>query len=318
MKIILTLLMSLSLFASDYSSMLESFDKGDTSRAIAYARVNATQGNSGAMYNLGLLYYSQGDIKKANYWFKNSLKSGGKGDVATSLILFSKGEYEKVLELLKNNKSTKIRNALMDVSQDFIDNKNDASAQSYLLLGELFFRDKIVHLDTRSALFLIDIAAKKGNSEALEIMGDAYNIMRESTLKAPLLTNSLAVAVEYYMKASNLGNYNAMAKMGEIHITGPRSLKRLQYGVELIQKSANGGSALGAKLLADLYLAGLDRNGFGIGLDTKKALDWYTKATDICEVNSNLVSAQDYAQYYNDCQKDSSITAGYSLLFEEF
>ena len=318
MKIILTLLMSLSLFASDYSSMLESFDEGDTSRAIAYARVNATKGNSNAMYDLGLLYYSQGDIKKANYWFKNSVKNGGKGDVAISLILFSKGEYEKVLELLKSNKSSKIRNALMDVSQDLAKNKNAASAQNYLLLGKLFFSDKIIHLDTRSALFLVDIAAKKGDSEALEIMGDAHNILKESTLKAPLLTDSLAIALEYYMQASDLGNYNAMAKMGEIHITGPRSLKRIQRGVKFIQKSANGGSALGSKLLADLYLAGLDRNGFGLGLDAKKALEWYKKATDICEVNNNLASAYDYAQYYNSCQKESSITAEYSLLFEEF
>jgi len=318
MKIVLTLLMGLSLYASDYSSMLESFDKGDTSRAIAYARGNATKGNSKAMYNLGLLYYSQGDIEKANYWFRDSVKNGGKGDVAISLILFSQGEYEKVIELLKSNKSAKIRNALMNVSQDFAENKNDASAENYLLLGELFFRDKIVHLDTRSALFLIDIAAKKGNSEALEIMGDAYNIMRESALKAPLQTNSLDIALEYYQQANELENYDAMAKMGEIHITGPRNLRKVQYGVEFIQKSASGGSALGAKLLADLYLAGLDRNGLGLGLDAKKALDWYTKATDICEVNNNLVSAHDYAQYYNYCQKESSITAGYTLLFEEF
>ena len=318
MKTVFILLLSLSLFAGDYSSMLESFDKGDTSRAIAYARVNATKGNTKAMYNLGLLYYSKGDIEKANYWFKKSVKSGGKGNIATSLILFSKGEYRKVLELLNNSKSTKIRNALVNVSQDLIDNKNDASAENYLLLGELFFRDKIVHLDTRLALFLIDIAAKKGNSEALEIMGDAYNIMRESALKAPLLHNSLSVSLEYYMQASNLQNYNAMAKMGEVHIKGPRNIRMVQHGVEFIQKSANGGSPLGAKLLADLYLAGLDRNGLGLGLDTKKALDWYEKATDICEVNNNLVTANDYAQYYNSCQKDSSITAGYSLLFEEF
>ena len=321
MKIIFTLLMSLVLFASDYSSMLKSFEEGNTNRAIFYTRVNATQGNSNAMYDLGLLYYSLGDIEKANYWFENSLKNGGKGEIAISLILFSKGEYENVLELLKSSKSSKsmkIRNALMDVSQDFTENKNDASSDSYLLLSKLFFRNKIVHLDTKLALFLVDIAAKKGNSEALEIMGDAYNIIRKSTLKAPLLTNSLSISLEYYKQASNLGNNNAMAKIGEIYITGPRSIRMVQYGVEFIKRSANGGSTLGAKLLGDLYLNGQDGSGLGLKRDIEEALVWYKKAAGICEVNSNLVSAYDYAQYYNNCQEESSIISEYHLLFEDF
>ncbi len=318
MKIILILLMSLSLFASDYSFMIKSFEKGDTSRAIAYARNNATNGNVAAMYDLGLLYYSQGDIESASKWLNTSVKNAGKGKFAIALIMFSRAEYSNVIATLSNSNSGELSRSLLSVSQDLLKNRNSASADEYLLIGKLFFMDEIVHVDSNLALLLIEKSAKKGNAEALEIMGDAYNIMRSSNLKAPQYTNSLSTALEYYAQAGNRGNYDALAKMGELHIIGPRNIRKVQYGIDFIKKSANSGSALGAKMLGDLYMNGKDFNGLGLGTDTKKALKWYQNATDICEKNSALVTAFEYKQYYATCYKDSSEIPSYSLLFQEF
>jgi len=313
MKILFIFFMSISLFGNDYSSMLDSFNDGNTNRAIAFARQNATQGNEAAMYDLALLYYAKGDIKKAEKWFNDSVKKGGRGILALSLITFSKAKYSDVLNSLNGSAPSAMRDSLLRVSQDLSQNQNNAPSQDYLLLGKLFFTDKIVHLNTRLSLFLINRAAQKGNAEALMIMGDANNFIRPIALRAPRATNGLAIALEYYVEASNLGNFDAMAKMGELYIMGPRNIRKIQRGVGFIIESANAGSALGARFLGDLYMKGL-----GVKLNRTKALQWYKKATPICELNDNLSTARDYARYYNSCKEERSITPGYKLVFEEF
>ncbi len=313
MKIILILFMAISLFGSDYSSMEESFEDGDINRAIAYARNNATNGNVAAMYDLGLLYNSKGDTKKAKRWFESSVKQGGKGALGIALILFTEENYAKALDTLNGVSSGDIRNSLMNVSEDLQDNGDSASSYDYFLIGQLFYADKMVNPNPQLAIFLLDKAAKKGNKNAQEIMGDAYN----NTVTAPLVaarpSNTLDIALGYYKQASAKGNFDAMAKMGYLYLVGPRNIRNGQYGVKIILQAADAGSAIGAKMAGDLYM-----NGQAIRADYNKALDWYKRATDVCDANDELSTAQDYARYYASCSKDFSITQGYSFNFEEF
>ena len=327
MKILLLLFTALSLFGSDYASMKEAFDKGDINRAITITRTNAMKGNIPAMYDLGLLYYSKGSIKEAKTWLERSVKNEGKGQLGVSIILFSQSQnragYTKVTESLIDVPKGAVRDALMAVSKDLAANRNDASAESYLTLAELFYYDKIVRPDLKMALFLTDQAAKKGSAEAKEMMGDAYwrsNYTVDTLMVAPQTGNALNVALEYYRDAASLGNLDATAKMGKLHIVGPRNLRRIQYGVEQILKSANGGSALGAKMAAELYM-----NGQGVRANRQQALEWYLKATEICEVNKVLANmyrqgeeAEKYAKAYETCTKEGSVKRRYHILFEPF
>ena len=318
MKAVLILLITNLLFAGNYSSMIDSFENGNTDRAIAYARVNATQGNTAAMYNLGLLYYAKMDVKKAQYWLENSVKRGGKGEVGVGLIMFSRGEYSDVISYLGSAPSGKIRNSLLNVSSDFVENKNKASSDEYIVLGKLFSLDDIVRPNNELSLNLIDKAAAKGDVKALEMMGDAHNSMRSYSIRAPLQTDSLAKSLNYYRNAGSRGNIDAIAKMGELYIIGPKSIRQVQYGVNFIIKSANGGSALGAKMLGDLYMKGKDANGLGVTRDYTQALKQYKSATDICDVNTNLTTALEYKRYYVTCIENRSIIPAYRLLFQKF
>lgn len=318
MKIILIFLLSISLFASDYSSMLDSFESEDTDRAVSYARMNATKGNKAAMYNLGLLYYSQGDVQKAQSWLEKSVKKGGKGKVGVGLIMFSRGEYADVISYLSGTTSEKLRNILLNVSKDLFKNMDTASGDEYLTLGKLFSLDRIVHPNNQLSLLLIKRAATKGNIEALEMMGDAYNIMRDYSIRAPSQTDSLDISLTYYRNAGSRGNADAVAKMGELYIIGPKSIRQVQYGVNFIIKSANSGSSLGAKMLGNLYMRGKDINGLGLRGDAVTALKWYKVATDICDENSNLTTALEYKRYYATCEEERSIVPAYTILFEEF
>ncbi len=327
MKAVVLLLMGLTLFGSDYALMKKAFDKGDLNRAIAITRNNALNGNVDAMYDLGLLYYSKGSIREAKMWLERSVKNDGKGQLAVSLILFTQSGdrkgYKQVTESLINVPTGKIRDALMAVSKDLADNRDDASAESYLVLGELFSSDLIIRPDAQTALYLTNQAAKKGSPKALEMMGDAYwrsNDTIDSLIVAPQTGNALNVALEYYRDASNLGNLDAMAKMGKLFIIGPRNIRRIQYGINLILQSANEGSALGAKMAAELYM-----NGQGVQANRQLALQWYLKATEICEVNRVLAQmygqgeeARKYALAYESCAQKSSMKRSYHLLFEPF
>ncbi|MDA3945670.1 MAG: tetratricopeptide repeat protein [Helicobacteraceae bacterium] len=327
MKTLLLLLTALSLFGSDYALMKKSFDKGDINRAITIARTNAMNGNIPAMYDLGLLYYSKGSIREAKTWLERSVKNDGEGQLGVSLILFTQSSnrdgYKNVTESLINVPKGEIRDALMAVSKDLASNRDDASAENYLTLGELFSSDVIIRPDMRRALYLTNQAAKKGNPKALEMMGDAYwrsNLTQDSLIVAPQTGNALNVALEYYREASRLGNLDATVKMGRLFIIGPRNLRRTQEGVDLILKAANEGSALGAKTAAELYMSGQ-----GVHANRQQALAWYQKATEICDVNNILANiygqgeeAEKYAKAYESCVEKRSVVRRYHILFEPF
>ena len=327
MKIVILLVMALTLFGSDFNSMKTSFDKGDINRAINYARTNAMKGNIEAMYDLGLLYYAKGDAKQAKTWLERSIKNDGKGELGLAILLFDsardKKGFERVTTALINAQKTALSNSLMAVSKDLSLGRADASAEDYLRIAELFTDDKIIYPNLKRGLHLTNMAAKKGSERAMEIMGDAYwrsNYTVGTLIVAPQTGSALNYALEYYRDAAALGNMDATAKMGKLHIIGPRNLRRIQYGVEQILKSAESGSALGAKMAAELYM-----NGQGVRANRQQALHWYLKATDICDVNkvlSNMYGqgdeAKKYAEAYSVCTKEGSVKRRYHILFEPF
>ena len=327
MKILTLLLMTLSLFGSDFSAMKTSFDKGDVERAVSYVRPHAMKGNIPAMYDLGLLYYAKGKTKEAKTWLARSVENDGKGALGVAIIAFAQAQdrrgYEKVMEHLINAPKSELRDALMNVSRDLAHNRDEASAKDYLLLAELYYYDRIVHPDLKIALYLTNQAARKGDAKAKEMMGDAYwrsNYTVDSLMVAPQTGNALNVALEYYRDASALGNLDAMAKLGKLHIIGPRNLRRIDYGVQLILQAAEGGSAVGAEMAAELYI-----NGQGVNVNRTQALKWYKKATSICDVNRILAEyyskseeGKAYRDTYTECHSQRSTKRRYHLLFEPF
>jgi len=258
MKFLILIFIVLNLFGNDYTDMKEAFDKGDINRAIVYARNNATIGNVNAMYNLALLYYSKDSTTKAQQWFENSVKNGGEGKLGIALILFdkskTKSDYKKILKRLENAQPNKITNALSDILNDLIDDKNDAPATSYVTIAELFSNDKLINPNNNLAFFLMEKAAQKGDPKALEMIADAYNTMQKSPITAPRVQNTLLKAIKYYEQAYKLGNYDAMAKLGRLHLIGPRHVRRIPTGKQLIKDSAMHGSTLGNEMLKEGYM----------------------------------------------------------------
>jgi len=257
MRYFILILITLNLFGSDFTQMKEAFESGDTNRAISYARYNATNSNVDAMYNLGLLYYAKGSINKAQTWFENSVENGGKGKLGIALILFSKGktqaQYEDILKILDGIEQNDIGDALVNVLNDLKDKQDNASANDYLLLAELFSSDKIVRRNNNLAFMLVKKAAQKENPKALEMIADAYNTMKKSPITAPRSQNTLIKAISYYQQSYRLNNYDAMAKLGTLHIVGPRHVKRIKKGKELVKTAKANGSLVAKKIIENGY-----------------------------------------------------------------
>ena len=327
MKLIWVFVLALSLQAGDFEMMQKSFEKGDMSRAISVARNNAMAGSIEAMYDVGLLYYASGKTKEAKTWLGRSVKNDGKGALGLAILQFEQAQnrkgYEKAMELLINVPSSKTRDALMAVSRDMAKNRRDASASDYLILAELYYYDKIVRPNLRVALYLTNQASKKDDAKAMELMGDAYwrsNYTKNTLIVAPQTGNALNHAMKYYQRAMAKENVDAMAKLGKLHIVGPRNLRRTQYGVSLILKSAEANSSVGAQMAGELYA-----KGQGVRANRGEAIKWYKKATEICKVNNILAKAlrgsnegKVYAEAFASCTKKASSKRQYHLLFEAF
>ena len=257
MKIFILIFIAFNLLANDFTQMKNTFDKGNTNRAIAYVRYSAANGDVNAMYNLALLYYSDNDMQKAYRWFESSIKNGGDGQLGIALIRFSKSEtpqdYKNVLNALKGIKENSISTTLKHVTKDLMNHQNKASAKEYLQLAELFSSDKLIHKNNELAFLLIQKAAEKEDPKALEIMADAYNTMQLSNITAPRVQNTLLIAIDNYTKAYQLGNFDAMAKLGRLLIIGPRHIKRIKKGQEFISISAQNGSEIAKEMLKNGY-----------------------------------------------------------------
>jgi len=254
MKFLLLISIALSLFANDFENMKKSFEKGEINKAISYAKYNAANGNTNAMYNLGLLYYAKGDKNRAKRWFENSYANDGRGRVATALIIFdnssSKYDYKRVVEILQNAKQSDIRDTLLAVANDLWQNKLEASPQQYLKLAQLYSNDKIIRPNNKLAFFLIQKSAQLDDTKALELLADAYNTTQYSPIVAPTRQNTLIKAIHYYEKSYKIGNnYDAMAKLARLYLVGPRHVRRIQLGEQLMHKAASNGSQIAQEML---------------------------------------------------------------------
>ena len=118
-------------------------------------------------------------------------------------------------------------------------------------------------------------AAEKGDAKAQEQLGDlcrwSEGVRRDQD-----------EAEKWYKKASDQGNWDAMAKLARLYELSRREVKPSARAVEdLYRKAADHGSLRGMERLADLYLKGRGVNG-----TRADAITWYRKAADAGSVHA--------------------------------
>ena len=108
--------------------------------------------------------------------------------------------------------------------------------------------------------------AKK--AESLLEQGESYDDLK---LNNPNL--NYKKAYECYKAAADLGNMDAVARIGRLYLDGNGVEKNLKTTITLLKKAANAGSARGQNTLGYCYECGL-----GVEYDIKEAIIWYRKA----------------------------------------
>lgn len=95
--------------------------------------------------------------------------------------------------------------------------------------------------------------------------GDVYGVEQDG-----------AKAIEWYTKAADLGNSDAMNFMGAMYHNGDGVEQDFGVAMEWLQKAADLGHAQAMANIAFMY-----RCGNGVAQDGAQAIEWYTKAADL-------------------------------------
>lgn len=106
----------------------------------------------------------------------------------------------------------------------------------------------------------------KGNTAALVKLGDHFYFGRR-------VNHNLTKSLNYYKKASQLGDALADYRLGGLYSKGKGVEKNPTVAFEYYQKAANKGLVAAQMRLAFLY-----EKGNGVQRDPQKALEWYRKA----------------------------------------
>ena len=148
----------------------------------------------------------------------------------------------------------------------------------------------------------IRAAAEKGDAKAQERLGDLCRFGEG-------VRRNVDEAETWYKKASDQGNWDALAKLAWLYELSRKEVKPSARAVEgLYHKSAEHGSLLGMERLADMYLKGRGVNG-----TRADAITWYRKAADAGSMHgmfwlglmyeNGIEVEQDYAEAAKWCRR---------------
>ena len=117
-----------------------------------------------------------------------------------------------ILAQYNNNKETKIDNSINKLYFNVSKNPYNESTNKILDLGLRFQ----IKGDIEKALYLYNIAYKRGDKDSLIYLGDLYYEYKNNTIKA----------LEYYNEALKFGYYDCLLNIGDIYIYGTNNVKQ--------------------------------------------------------------------------------------------
>lgn len=264
---------------------------------VDFYRKYADKGDTEAMYNLAICYFSgQGvtqNYDEATMWLTKAAKKNYAPAQSKLALCYITGtgvlkDYKKAWELVQ--KAMKKDNAEayyiaanmyaegMHVEKDpfkWLENTVRAAelgdADAFLDLGKAYFQgdpDVGIAEDNAEALKYFVEAAGKDNAEAQYYVGlcnsDGYG-----TAKDP------ETAFLYYERSAEQGFGPAQAALAEAYLYGKGVERDASKGIELLNLATAQNIPAAYRIAGDCYLRGI-----GVGHDSSKALEFYKTAVD--------------------------------------
>lgn len=166
-------------------------------------------------------------------------------------------------------------------------NSRDERAEAMLELGDRYYEGRGVEIDFDSAYYWYNsvekVKPKKDlRAKALLRMSECFEYGNPE--------QDSVYAYKYAYQAAELGNLQAIYKVGKFHMDGYGTAKNEQEGVVWITRAAQGGHVLAQRYLGYCYHLGI-----GVQKDYALAIEWLTKAAE-----QGDALAQDYLgmRYY--------------------
>ncbi len=291
MRILFLLLCATFLFASNYDAIHEAVSKKDIKRAISLSRIDALSGNTKAMYNLSLLYLSEDNLKKAKPWLKKCVDKKYQRAFFVEGIITLEGRRDRksllsAKDSFKKSLTTTSSKAFINVIDDYLDKRKEASFEDYLTVASWYYKDKKLHNNYSLAIQILTRAADRGCYACMAEMGEIYKDKR--------ITRTYYSDAIYSMnKAVEQKNIKAMRITGQIYVFGPRELRNLNYGQKLLYEAYLTGDKFAGTLYANSILSSTNGN-------YTKAIKILRDSTDSCY--SNKVFSHAYKNGYGVVQ----------------
>ena len=135
----------------------------------------------------------------------------------------------------------------------------------------------------KKALKYFTLASQAGSAESMALVGSMY-------ARGEGVDQDDAKAQEWYSKSAELGNIEAMHVLGHL-LLETSSHQDFKKSLYWFQKAADKGNTDSMLMLAEFY-----RNGKGVPVNSKLAIDWYQKAS----AAGNKEAAAQLAQYEDE------------------
>ena len=176
-----------------------------------------------------------------------------------------------------------------------------------------------------------DAAAKKKAEEeevkriAEEKVNKGIDLLEKGELYDNLIYKNRNIdykkAYDYYLKAADKGNMDAVARLGRLYLFGHGVKENPQKAITMLRRAANAGSARGQSTLGYCY-----EIGRGVQYDIEEAVKWYSMAADqgdpsaqyhlgYCYDNGNGVKYDDEKaiEWYRKAAEQGHVRAQYRL-----
>ena len=191
----------------------------------------------------------------------------------------------------QNGLEVKRNKVCSDLTSKYLANKAcvdvNMDVDSYDLILDLLYNlkqssdEKVVKLSDA----LIEEEAKKkekaeeeAKKKAEEEAKKAEDLLKQGEMYDDVINkNNLDYkkAYECYNAAANLGNMDAVARLGRLYILGNGVKKDIDTAISMLKKAAEAGSARGQNTLGWCY-----SNGEGVVQDASEAIKWFRKAAN--------------------------------------
>ena len=158
-----------------------------------YFELSANQGNCHGLNSIGYLYKDKGDNKNAIYYFEKAKQKGNSTAIYNLAEIYEVGSEKNIDKALKLYEKAAIHNSILSLKK----------------LGSFYMNGTYVDKSFYMAEYYYNKAGSLGNSFSYFLLGEKFE--NDSIHNNPL------IAKEYYQKAANLGNWQAVQKLKQIN-----------------------------------------------------------------------------------------------------